>query len=350
MNKEKLEYFSRLVIVILGVGFIAYIFLSKLIFLVLPFLISWATAFAVRPLSNKIGGKVPIPRKWIRLVLSLLFLLLGISAISGILIYAGSEAWAFLSGMLEGEGLYDIISGIMNPLHGIFGDIEGGAELENHIAEAVRNLISSLLERLVGFISGFVSSVPRALIFALTLFVSLVYFSLELESINEKILSLLPKRASEMLVRFKNRFMSAGAKYIKAYFIITLTVFLIILVGLLILRVKYAVLLALVFAFLDILPLIGVGTFIVPWSVIEIVRGNLWLGIGLIVLLVVTELIRNLIEPRIVGKNLGIHPIVSLVLLYLSFSVFGIAGLLLMPILTVCFNILFNKDNSSKVE
>ncbi len=350
MNKEKLEYFAHLVILILGAGFLLYIFLSKLVFLVLPFLISWATAFAVRPLANKIGNKVRIPKKWLRLALSLSSLLLGISAISGVLIYAGSEAWAFLSGMLEDEGLYEIISGVMNPLHGIFGDIEGGAELESHIAEAVRNLISSLLERLVGFVSGFVSSVPRALIFALTLFVSLVYFSLELEAINGKILSLLPKKASEWLVRFKNRFMSAGAKYIKSYFIITLTVFLIILTGLLILRVRYAVLLALIFSFLDILPLIGVSTFIVPWSVIEIIRGNLGLGIGLIVLLVVTELVRNLIEPRIVGKNLGIHPIVSLVLLYLSFSVFGIAGLLLVPLLTVSFNILFNKDNSSEVE
>ena len=350
MNKEKLEYFAQLVVLILGAGFLLYIFLSKLIFLVLPFLISWATAFAVRPLANKIGGKTHISKKWLRLILSLFALFFGISAFSGILIYAGSEAWAFLSGILEGEDLYEIISGLINPLQEIFGDTAGGAEIEKHIAEAVRNLISSLLERILAFVSGLVSSVPRALVFALTLFVSLVYFSLELEAINEKILSLLPKRASDWLVRFKNRFMSAGAKYIKAYFIITLTVFLIILTGLLILRVKYAVLLALIFSFFDILPLIGISTFIVPWSVIEIIRGNLWLGIGLIVLLVITELVRNLIEPRIVGKNLGIHPIVSLVLLYISFSVFGIGGLFLLPVLTVSFNTLLNKDNSSKVE
>ena len=129
-----------------------------------------------------------------------------------------------------------------------------------------------------------------------------------------------------------------------------LIVFGFMLTGLLVLKVKYAILLALIFSVLDLLPLVGVGTFIVPWSIFEIVWGELWRGIGLIILLVVTELVRNLLEPRIVGRNLGIHPIVSLALIYASFSVFGVLGLFLVPLLTVIFNVAVNKNDAPKVE
>lgn len=349
MNKEKLEYYSRLVILIIGIGVIAYVVLTRLISLILPFLISWGIAFAVRPLACKISVKIKLPARWVRLTLSLLFLVGGVATLVGIIVIAGREAWSFFSGLAESEELYRIISKIMNPLAGIFGDTEAGLELEARITEAIRGLLSSLLAAIVSFVSAFVSSIPRVVIFGFMCLISLIYFSLDLERINEMMRSYIPKRISTFLVNLKERFFLVGAKYIKAYFVIMLIVFAFMIVGLLVLRVKYALLLALVFSVLDILPLVGVGTFIVPWSIFEIISGNPARGIGLIVLLVVTELVRNLVEPKIVGKNLGIHPIVSLVLLYAAFSFFGILGLFLVPLLTVLFNVAVNKNNAPEI-
>jgi len=350
MNKDKLEYYSRLVILVIGIGIIAYLAFTRLLPLVLPFLISWTLAFAVRPLSYKISARVRIPQKWIRLVLSLGILIGGVSLLVGIAIVAGREAWAFLSGLAESEDLYHIISKIMNPLAGIFGESEAGLELEARIGEAISELLSSFLSAIVSFVSNFVKSIPRVVIFSLMCLISLVYFSLDLERINSMVTDHVPNAVSDLLIRLKNRFFSVGLKYIKSYFIIMLVIFVLILSGLLILRVRYALLLALILSVLDILPLVGVGTFIVPWSIFELISGNVGRGIGLIVLLVVAELVRNLIEPRIVGKNLGIHPIVTLVMLYAAFSVFGIFGLLLVPVLTVLFNVAVNKNDSTKIE
>lgn len=350
MDKEKLEYYSRLVIVIIGACLIAYFALTELLSLALPFLISWAIAFATRPLAYKISSRIGLSQKWVRLILALLFLIVGVSAVAGIIVVAGREAWAFLSGLAESEEIFKIISKIMNPLAGIFGDSEAGLEIEYRISEAVKELLSSLLQGLVSFVSNFVASVPRVIIFALMSLISLVYFSLDLEKINKAVRSHLPKSMSMFLVNLKERFFKAGIKYIKAYFIIILVVFCFMLAGLVLLRVRYALLLALVLSLLDILPLIGIGTFIVPWSIVEIAMGSVARGVGLIVLLVVTEIVRNLIEPRIVGKNLGIHPIVSLALLYASFSFFGVIGLFLVPLLTVIFNIAVNKNDAPKVE
>ncbi|MBO5879672.1 MAG: AI-2E family transporter, partial [Clostridia bacterium] len=98
-----------------------------------------------------------------------------------------------------------------------------------------------------------------------------------------------------------------------------------------------------VVAVLDLLPLIGVGTVLVPWSIFEFVLGNTGRGIGLIVLLVAHELIRQFAEPRIIGKNLGVHPIISLILLYVGYGAFGFFGILLVPLFAIVLNILLNK-------
>jgi len=120
------------------------------------------------------------------------------------------------------------------------------------------------------------------------------------------------------------------------------------LAGLLILRANNAVLLSVVIAILDLLPIIGVGTVLVPWSIVELLLGNTGMGIGLIILLIVHELIRQFAEPKIIGKNLGVHPIVSLLLLYVGYSVLGIVGILFVPIIAVAVNIYFDKSSIKK--
>ena len=117
-----------------------------------------------------------------------------------------------------------------------------------------------------------------------------------------------------------------------------------------IMRVEYALLAALVIAFLDMLPIIGVGAILVPWSIIQLALGNLSFGIGLLVLFLVHELIRQIIEPKIVGKHLGMHPIVTLMLIYIGYSLFGVLGLLLLPVFTVVIDVISNKDNSAEVD
>jgi predicted PurR-regulated permease PerM len=121
------------------------------------------------------------------------------------------------------------------------------------------------------------------------------------------------------------------------------------LVGLFILKAPYPVLMAIVIAVLDLLPIIGVGFVLIPWGVWSIMIGNVPFGIGILVLFVFQTIIREIIEPKIVGKNLGTHPILTLIFIYVGYSLFGIIGLILVPVLTVLVNIAFGKKNSSEV-
>ena len=349
MDKEKIKSLRDVLLVTLGVAVLGYIFITRLFNIALPFFFSWGVAFCVRPVSHKIATRVKIPRKIISLLLTLVVIFGILGVVLGVLVYAGREAWNFLSGLAENEKIYEIIEKIINPLSGIFGESEGGAIIEERIAEAVKGLLSNLLSGFVNVVTDIATSIPGILIFLLTTVISAIYFSLDLENINKKVKEILPEKFATWLVNFKNKFLLTAFRYMRSYLIIMLVVFAILLFGFLILGVKYALLLAVVFSLFDMLPIIGIGAFMIPWGLFEIFFGNLSLGIGILVLFSVAEIIRNVIEPKIVGKNLGIHPILTLVLLYASYSLFGIFGLLLIPFLSVILNIAIDKNDSAEV-
>lgn len=349
MNKEKIEYYSHLTITVIGVIVLLYIFFRYLLLVTLPFLISWAVAFSIRPLAIKISSGTRIPCKVISTALTALIVLGGVAVIVSAVAYAVGEAWDFLSRARESGVLYDVLDKIMNPISGMLGDREGADELEKHISEALSGMITSLLSGIVSGLTSFITSVPKALIFVLVTVISSIYFSLDLENINAFVKNNLPKGVSAWIVNFKNNFLKTMLKYLRSYAIIMLMTFIIMLFGFLVLGINYAVLFAFIVALLDALPLIGVGTVLVPWSIYQLVFGSARLGLGLIILFVAHAVIRQFVEPKIVGKNLGIHPVISLILLYAGYFLFGFMGLILIPIISVAINILFNKDDTPKV-
>ena len=335
MNKEKIEYISHLTVAIIGVIALSYIFLKYFLVLLLPFLIAWGVAFSIRPLARKLSEGTKIPYKAVSVALTLVIVVGGLAVFISAISYAVGEAWDFISGLAESDALYDILRRIMNPISGILGDREGAAELEAHFSKTLQGMFSSALSGIVGAVTSFVKSVPRVLVFILVTVVASIYFSLDLEGINSFVTKKLSAPVSGWLVNFKNDFLSTLFKYLRSYLIIMVITFIVMLFGFLLLDVKYAVLFAFAVALLDALPLIGVGTVLVPWSIYQLIFGNLGFGIGLMVLFVVHQIIRQFIEPKIVGKSLGIHPILSLMLLYIGYFVFGFLGLFLIPLFTV---------------
>ena len=144
--------------------------------------------------------------------------------------------------------------------------------------------------------------------------------------------------------------LDVGKRYVRSYLIIMGITFSVILVGLLILGVNNVILLSVIIAILDLLPIIGVGTVLVPWSIFELLLGNTGVGIGLIILLVLHELVRQFAEPRIIGKSIGVHPVISLLLLYVGYYALGFVGILFVPLLAVALNIFFDKREEDASE
>ena len=138
-------------------------------------------------------------------------------------------------------------------------------------------------------------------------------------------------------------------KYILSYSLIMLITYLTLLLGLIILRVRHAPVLALFIAVLDILPVIGVGTVLIPWGIYSIVVGNRLLGIGLLVLFVANTVIRQTSEPRIVGKSLNLHPLLTLMMIYIGYGLFGVLGVFILPLIAVTLLTLLKGDDTAQV-
>lgn len=111
--------------------------------------------------------------------------------------------------------------------------------------------------------------------------------------------------------------------------------FLLLTIGFLILRVEFPLLLGALIALVDALPMLGTGTVLVPWGLLVLLQGQTALGLGLIALYGVTALTRSILEPRMVGRQLGLNPLLTLVALYIGYRLWGILGMILAPVLTI---------------
>lgn len=346
MNFEKIRRAAYTVLLIIGLTLISYVFMKHVFFVVLPFLIAWFVAFALRPISVYLAPKMRIRANIIRL-----FLTLAITAV--IIILASVSIWlisrelkSLVERLRDGGVIEEFISAFTSKdgiLIRIFGDFS------ERVADLAYGIVTSALTSFGGAISSVVSLVPRALLFILITVISSIYFSLDLERINAAVKKLLPHRAFEVAVKIKDGFLNIFVRYIRSYLLLMGITFIEMVAGLFILHAPYPILLAMVIAVLDLLPVIGVGTVLLPWAVWCLISGESALGIGLCVLFIVHTVLREILEPKILGKNLGVHPILTLIILYVGYSVFGFIGLFLVPVLTVLVNIALGKEDSAEV-
>ncbi len=139
--------------------------------------------------------------------------------------------------------------------------------------------------------------------------------------------------------------MGSVFKLIKGYAILMLMTFLELLAGFLILRVKYALLLSLLIAVIDILPVLGTGTVLIPWGIAGLILKNTALGIGILVLYAVITVIRNFAEPKIIGKQIGINPLFTLLSMFIGIKLLGFAGVIIFPTALIVTVKYYSEDN-----
>ena len=347
MNFEKIRKYADLVVLVIGSMLLGYLFFKHLFLYILPFLIGWFVAFLMRPPAAYLAPKLKIKPKIIRLVLTVLLFLALLGLLSLGVWLLSREVWELLAGLGEGDSsLEEFISGLVGS-GGFLGRLFG--DFTDYIADALYRLGMSLLSSLGSVLSSVVSAIPKAIFFLLVSVIASAYFAVGLEEINDSVKRLLPRRAFEVIVRLKDGFFGAFLKYMRSYLLLLLITFLEMLLGLFLIRAPYPLIMAIVIAFLDLLPVIGVGAVLIPWGIWSLFVGKTPFGIGLLVLFVAHTVFRQVIEPKIVGKNLGVHPLLTLVFIYVGYSLFGIVGLLLVPILTVLINVTIGKKNTAEV-
>lgn len=207
---------------------------------------------------------------------------------------------------------------------------QGVAEL----AKALLALPGQAGEALAGQAAGILTGLPAAGLFLFTLFLAAYFLSAGRPGLRAAFAQL-PPLWQERLTRWRRVGARAAGGWLRAQGLLLLATFLQVAVGLLLLGVRPAVLLAGLTALVDALPIFGSGTVLIPWGAWALLRGDLALGLGLLLLYGLVTLVRSLLEPRLVGRQAGLPPLAALISLYAGFRAFGVLGLLLAPLAAV---------------
>lgn len=194
--------------------------------------------------------------------------------------------------------------------------------------------------------TSLISGLPDLIFALITTVIALFYISADSNLLyDKKSLSEAPALIKSILL-FKENAANAVKKYAKSYLIILLITFSELFLGFVLLRIDYALLLSLITAIIDFLPVLGTGIVLVPWSIACFISGNIKRGVGLLVLWGIMYVVRQLTEPKIVSGVMGIHPLLSLFSIYLGYISCGFIGMIIFPILLYIAKESFKKEKS----
>ncbi len=356
MNEEKLKrallYGAALLIAVL-----LFWLIGKYVFLCFaPFIIAYTVSLAVKPAAAAISGEFGVGKRFVSgfsVLLLIASLFFPFSWLSSLLAKEVRDLASQISASLsEDDNVLRRALDALSDLREKLPLISDGAQDEG-VRDSLYNAVSGVLkEALSGAASAAASAATAVigklpgLIFAVvTTVISTFYICTDKGAISSEIASFAGNGAAARIARTKNKINGAVSSYLKSYLLLALITFAELLLGLTVLRVKNSFLLALLIAFIDFLPVLGSGTVLIPWALIELtVGGNTKLGVGLLIIVAVMYLVRQFAEPKIVGNMIGIHPLLSLTAVYVGYVVFGFAGVILLPVLISFIKVIVTKE------
>lgn len=315
--------------------------LPPILSLLAPFLLGYLMAAALNPVVRWLQRRLG----WSRGLLSMLVVLVVFGLLGGgivLLVYgAGRE---ILSLAQNWEGLFAQSALLLEQMDGLFAQVwalipqeilQGTYALWENFAQWFQESMSMLLAAAAEYVTDKAMGAPGFFL-GLVMFLMATYFlSADYPYLRTRMIQMMDDRVLCHLSQVRKVAVAAFGGYLKAQILLSAGVFLILLLGFLVSRQDYAFLLALGLAILDFIPLLGSGTVMVPWAVIAFLTRDYPTAISVMVIWGIIALFRRVAEPKIVGEQTGLSPILSLISIYAGMKLGGVPGMILGPILTL---------------
>lgn len=321
-------------------------YLSKITY---PFLIGLAIAFFINPLVNFFHKKTKMPRSLA--VIIVLVLVFSVFAGAITLLIAEIVSSADQLARIVPKQLDTLISYIehfmaaqiipfYNQLTNLFDHLGSGQQetiLKNiqNAGSVIGTTLGDFIQHFFRFIPTIISWFPNAASVMIFSLLATFFISKDWARLSAKGRHLVPAAAKKSSQSVFLELKKALFGFMKAQFTLISLTTIIILIGLIILRVKYAVTLALIAGLVDLLPYVGTGLIFIPWIIYEAIAGDIGLAIGLSVLYIIVLVQRQLIEPKVLSSNIGLDPLATLVALFMGFKLIGFLGLIVGPVTLV---------------
>lgn len=307
----------------------------RIILFFMPFVIGWIISCIANPFVVFLERKLKIRRKAGTVVV----IVMVIAAVIGIGYGLGVVLWRQISGFVgEVPAMwesvrrdFDNLGVLINQYIGVRSPKLADAlnNLGSTIGDMITNLPKSLNVSTFEGMGSMVGNIASVIISTIMCILSAYFFIADREWCGRFLNKHLPKSVTHKYGVFSSSLKQAVGGYFKAQLRIEVWMYVLLLVGLTVMKVRYGLLIALLMAFLDFLPFFGTGIVLVPWAAVTFIGGNYLRGIGFLIIWGAGQLFRQLIQPKIMGESIGMEPIPTLFLLFTGYRIAGVGGMLI---------------------
>lgn len=336
---DKKRQFIINAVYILLVAAIVYLIFKYALPLLSPFILALLIAYLLKGPAKAISQWTRLPNKLVSFILVLVFY-----GIAGILVtLAGVKLVSILTQTIS--ALPEIYEYQLRPfLMTTFDGIEQtvfliDAALVDVLKATTDQLVNSLGDNVtsislafVAFISDLAGSLPAFLIKMLLMVIATFFMAIDYELLSAFVFRQFSQKANQLFSTIKNYIVNTLFVVIRSYALIMSITFVELSIGLSLVGIDNPILIAFFIAIFDILPVLGTGGIMIPWTIITLLQGNYPTALGLLLVYLLVTVIRNIIEPKIVGSQLGLHPLVTLISMFVGVNLLGVPGLFGFPI------------------
>lgn len=318
----------------------AYFVLPYLFACAMPFIVAYAISKLIVPMADFLTNKFKFPSR-----LAVVVVMLVLIGVLGLMVFT-----IFYQGVYELQRFSYVIPAIIEGNFELPGWINKITDFYHTLPQSMRefiimisnnfranlySIVEPATQAVINAATRVAKALPNIFIFTVILILATYFMCKDTRKIRGFIKELVPQSVLSRIVFVKNDLVRACGGYLKAQLILMGVTFVILLAGFAVLGVDTAAFVAFVVSIIDLIPVLGTGTVLIPWAIISLFSGKFFFAAGLVIIYVIAFLIRRLSEPKIVSTQIGLSPLLTLISVYAGYKLIGLSGMILGPILAI---------------
>ena len=340
-------YFILYIVLVLIVVYL----LFKLGIFLFPFTLALFFSIMTQPFSRFLEKKLKFSQKIATIVSIVLFLVIFLGFISLSALRLSGEIYKLSINLnkysKEAQSLWNTAIDKIYSLLGYFP--EGFDEQVKNSINGFIRMGTSKLGSFINSLINFITSIPTIILYICITILSTFFISLDKNKIMAFLEQQFPKSWIKKVYNIKREMFNVLGSYIRAQIILMTICFFELLISFNILsflkfNLQYPLIFSIVICIIDALPILGAGAVLLPWSLISFVTGDINLGLALLVIYFLVLSVRQMLEPKLISQNLGVHPLVTLISMYSGFKFFGVIGFLIGPVVMIILKNVFSRE------
>jgi len=340
-------YFILYIVLVLIVVYL----LFKLGIFLFPFTLALFFSIMTQPFSRFLEKKLKFSQKIATIVSIVLFLVIFLGFISLSALRLSGEIYKLSINLnkysKEAQNLWNTAIDKVYSLLGYFP--EGFDEQVKNSINGFIRMGTSKLGSFINSLINFITSIPTIILYICITILSTFFISLDKNKIMAFLEQQFPKSWIKKVYNIKREMFNVLGSYIRAQIILMTICFFELLISFNILsflkfNLQYPLIFSIVICIIDALPILGAGAVLLPWSLISFVTGDINLGLALLIIYFLVLSVRQMLEPKLISQNLGVHPLVTLISMYSGFKFFGVIGFLIGPVVMIILKNVFSRE------